>query len=259
MRALFAIDPAAQKSFLYFVDVRTKLLVTLCLSVLVVYCSQIQSLGVLVLFSTVSVLSVRRYKLLSIIYGFLALMWVIALGWVYLMSLVIPDHAPTTFETLLIPFMRSTVSINMMLALAFSSRVHNVLTSLKSFHLPIWIFMPAAVMIRFIPTFLEDIKQINETIKIRGHALTPWFIICNPLLSTRLIVAPSVFRALRSAGDLGVAAELKGINGKTKSTNYKLTTFSKYDGAVFVVSILMMIACVMVNLSYVPMAYGDGA
>ena len=129
----------------------------------------------------------------------------------HLVTALIPVTEPAQ---MLIPFLRTTVMINTVLALALSSRVQTLLTSLKSLRLPIWLYVPSAVMIRFIPSFIKDVRQIHETMRIRGYNLNPIFILAHPRLSVRLMAAPIIFRALRSADDLGVAAELKGVGAK---------------------------------------------
>ncbi|MEA1868535.1 MAG: hypothetical protein U9N19_10635 [Thermodesulfobacteriota bacterium] len=48
-----------------------------------------------------------------------------------------------------------------------------VATALKSLRLPLFLYLPAVVMIRFIPSFINDIKQVTEVLKIRGYKINP--------------------------------------------------------------------------------------
>ena len=62
--------------------------------------------------------------------------------------------------------------MNAVLPLALTIRMQTLLTSLQSFRLPFMLYLPAAVMIRFISSFISDVKQIGQSIKIRGFKLS---------------------------------------------------------------------------------------
>ena len=70
-------------------------------------------------------------------------------------------------------------------------------------------------MVRFIPEFINDVKLIRESLKIKGFSPGIGFVTCHPLLVVRLLVVPLTIRALRSADTLAVAAELKGMDAGT--------------------------------------------
>jgi energy-coupling factor transport system permease protein len=128
----------------------------------------------------------------------------------WLISLAAPSM-PFTPRGILLPFMRGLVMLNVVLPLALTCRVQELLTALKSLHLPFCIYIPGAVMIRFIPTFMSDIKQVSETLKIRGYNLGFREMFRHPLMMLRLLFTPLLFRSLRTSEELGIAAELKGL------------------------------------------------
>ena len=118
---------------------------------------------------------------------------------------------------LLIPFLRGLSMMNVVMVLALTTRVEDLLLTLERMKLPFVIFLPTAVMLRFIPTFANDIKQVWETLRIKGWPLGPAMLTLHPILSARLILAPILFRALKSSETLGVAAELKGMGARQRT------------------------------------------
>ena len=85
-------------------------------------------------------------------------MSLLAMGCAFGMSLLIPSMPAFSAVSLVVPFLRMATMLNVILPLAFSCRVQSLLTALKSLRLPFCLYLPAAVMIRFIPTFLHDAK-----------------------------------------------------------------------------------------------------
>lgn len=251
MRALF-VTKQQPTGFIYSVDARVKILVAFLAGLLVIVLSSPVALGFLAVASVFYGLLLRKLKLLAIAYTFIILMVVIALGFAALLHGVFPSFPAASFSGTTVPFLRTVISLNAVLVLAFSSRVHVLLSVLKSIYLPIWIYLPASVMIAFVPLFITDMKQIYETLKIRGHKLGPAFFIRYPRLASRLLIAPLVFRSLRSAADLGIAAELKGISAKAKMSSYKPLHFSRTDMIALAIPLLLMGASIALQVAYAP-------
>ena len=131
------------------------------------------------------------------------------------------------------------------LPLAFSCRVQSLLTALKSLHLPFCLYLPAAVMIRFIPTFLHDAKQVSETLRIRGWRMTPWNAFRHPVLLIRLVFTPLLFRSLKTSEELGIAAELKGLGYGEGMRPYRKLVWKASDTWLLVAACLVAAAAVL--------------
>lgn len=211
MLASFAIEGAG--GGLYAADTRAKMLVSLLASVATVALSGVEPQMVLFGMSLVYALSLRRFRLLVIGYAALAAMLLVAMGCAFGLSLLLPSMPPFAASELAVPFLRMATMLNVIMPLAFSCRVQGLLTALKSLRLPFCLYLPAAVMIRFIPTFVNDVRQVAETLKIRGWRMTPWNAFRHPLLMIRLLFTPLLFRSLKTSEELGIAAELKGLGG----------------------------------------------
>jgi energy-coupling factor transport system permease protein len=136
------------------------------------------------------------------------------------------------------PFLRVLVLVNTILVLAVSSRIQDIMNSLKILGLPFVIYLPASVMIRFIPEFINDVKLIRESMRIKGFNPGILFVTLHPFLVVRLLVVPLTIRALRSADNLAVAAELKGMDANTRMTQTPTPGLKAWD--------IIATACVLV-------------
>ncbi len=231
-------------------DVRTKLFICLTASAIVIFFKGEIALGFFTAVTFFYALATRRWRLLAICYAAAALMWLVAIGFVVVLHKIFQSFPLSSFVNILIPFLRMLVMLNTILVLALTSRVQTLLSALKSLRLPMWLYIPAVVVIRFIPDFIRDIQQINETMRIRGYNLTPVFLVCHPLLTVRLLIAPMLFRALRSADELAIAAELKGIRHNVHVTNYKPNIFGKGDLIALLVMIAVIVCGVVLEMSF---------
>lgn len=248
MRALFAADAVRPNSVVYGLDARTKMAISLVASVAVIFLKSPLALGFLAVASALYALELGRWRVVLVCYVAVLLMWFLSLGFMHLMH-AISDKMPISEPIkMLVPFLRTMVMINAVLALALSSRIQTLLTSLKTLKLPIWIYVPAAVMIRFVPTFIKDVRQIHETMKIRGYNINPIFILRHPILSVRLLVAPILFRALRSSDDLGIAAELKGVSKNARMVSFKPQIFKRADAFAGCFTIITLAAGIFIQI-----------
>ena len=201
MRVLFVKD---ESSMLRGLDAKTKLSVMLVSAVLVVACSGVISQMVLFLFTLVYVLMLKRPKLVTLLYILMAVMMAVSAGFGWLISLWAPKLGGLSAQALFVPFLRGVSMMNVVMVLALTTRVEDLLGTLERLHLPFVVFLPAVVMLRFIPTFTNDIRQVWETLRIRGWPMGPVMITTHPILSARLLFTPILFRALKSSETLGI-------------------------------------------------------
>lgn len=215
MRALFA--KGAEKSVLKHLDARTKFAVMIVTAVLTVACSGPASQILLFAATLAYALFLKRPGLLAVLYGLMLVMMGVATLCGLAVEHWMPGMGGMSLKSLFIPFLRGLSMMNAVMVLALTTRVEDLLATLERMRLPFCIFLPTAVMLRFIPTFTNDIRQVWETLRIRGWPVGPVMMTMQPLLCARLVLAPILFRALKSSETLGVASELKGL-GTTKRT-----------------------------------------
>ena len=240
MRALFA-KGAAQSSPLRQLDARTKLIVTAAAAILTVASSGMVAQLVIFAVTLMYALLLKRPGLVAVLYGLMAVMMAIAALCALGFQVWFPGLGGLSAKSLFIPFLRGLSMMNVVMALALTTRVEDLLLTLERMRLPFCIFLPTAVMLRFIPTFANDIKQVWETLRIKGWPLGPAMITLHPILSARLILAPILFRALKSSETLGVAAELKGMGSRERTVLVDAKTMTSLDARVYSVLLLTLV------------------
>ena len=157
---------------------------------------------------------------------------------------------PFSPESLAVPFMRGAVMLNVVLPLALTCRVQALLTALKGLRLPFCIYLPGAVMIRFIPTFMNDVKQVAETLKIRGCRLGPGEMFRHPLMMLRLLFTPLLFRSLRTSEELAIAAELKGLEAGGKFVPFRVSSWMARDTQLVLLAVVVAVSAFACHLMW---------
>ncbi len=219
MPVLSITNAAPKDAFPANLNTRTKIIICFFCSLAAIILSGLNLMGILALVSCFYALATKKIKGILIAYLGMSFMFGMSVFFVFIMMKIFPQFVGNIeAKRVVLPFFRIVLMTNAVLVLALTSRIQLVLKTLKNMRLPGVIFIPAAVMIRFIPAFLNDFGQIRQTLKIRGYSIGVKAFLLHPVATGRLLVAPLVFRALRSADDLAVAAELKGIQPKNTIT-----------------------------------------
>lgn len=232
------------------IDVRAKLIITFGTSIAAIAISSIYAQIVLLIASLIYAFFMRRPKVMALTYLIIVFIMIVAAGSLFIVNLFINFMEGKSYFALTIPFMRMVTMVNVLLPLAFTTNIQNMLTALKGFNLPIFIYIPVAVMIRFIPAFISDIKQIIESLTTRGIEVSFISFFKHPLLMGRYLFMPLLFRSLRASEELGIAAELKGIGLNDKVNPYKSLNFTIYDMFLVIcfVSIIFIAFMVQTNI-----------
>lgn len=238
-------------------DARTKLLMTAIGAVATISFSGLSAQLTLFAASLAYAATIRRPVLLTVLYCAMTLMMIISALCAMAIYSVLPV-GELDVRKLVIPFLRGCTMMNLVVGLAMSTRIEHVMTALSQLRLPFYLSLPCTVMIRFIPTFTSDVSQVWETLKIRGWNMGAKMLFMHPILSTRLVFTPILFRALKSSEILGVAAELKGVDRSLRESR-RMTNDAPGLGKS---DIVMLSACTFTLLlavaleRYAPLAVG---
>ena len=201
--------------------------------------------------SAVYLASARRWKVSAAAYILMALMMAMSVGCAMVLAHFFPAMARgLDMKSLSIPFLRGLTMMNVILPLAFSTRIQSVLGALQSMRLPFCIYLPAAVMLRFIPTFANDIRQVWESVRIRGWKLGPVACVIHPFFAMRLLLSPILFRTLKTSDELGIAAEMKGLGLRARMTPYRESVWSRADTWLMVTTILVIAAAIALEIAF---------
>ena len=228
-------------------DIRVKLLIALVCSVMAIAIDSTGALIVLLAASIIYVSLLQRFGVVAVAYCFITVLMVTAIACVKIMAIWVPAMAKFNITVFIFPFLRLLVMINNVLVIALSSDLRSILTSLKSMRLPYFIYLPAAVMLRFIPSFINDAKQIKDSLKTKGYPLTPMRAIARPFFTLRVLFVPLVIRALRTSEELGIAAELKGAGSGANMTIQRARHLNSSDWMASVAATLWFLFAAVVE------------
>ena len=228
-------------------DVKSKMIFAVLCSIVALFLTQFIPLIILFTVTFIYALNMRRYKVLTVSYLFFVGVMLLSVFCVSLLVNFFPQFKDSaSIDKLAMPFLRGASVMNVVMPMALTIRVQSLLTTLQNMHLPFVIYLPGAVMIRFVPSFINDIKQVFEAMKIRGFEVSLKNIVRHPLLLIRLTFTPLVFMSLRTSEDLGVAAELKGIGVGTLCT-YKRIELKRRDYCLIALGFILCITCLVLE------------
>jgi energy-coupling factor transport system permease protein len=194
----------------------TRLILTFSGSVLSLIFADIHPLGVLFAASALYLVLEVRPRAVLFVYLAAGIMCGLAMLFLELIIHLVPAMRSQSPSAAALPFLRLGISLNTLLPLAFHSRLSGLAGTLNRLRLPGLVKLPLLITIRFVPTFLEDIVQIREAVKLRFRGRGGiFFWAVRPLLWWRVFFMPLVVRLIRSADDLALAAELKGLTAGT--------------------------------------------
>lgn len=135
-------------------DVRSKMLIAALAAVMTIALSSLNSQLLLFTTSLLYLFALGRNKLIFVSYAVALLMMALSVGFASVLALFIPSMGKSLeLGSLCIPFLRALTVMNTILPMAFTGRLQNILNGLQQLKLPFIIYLPAAVIIRFIPTF----------------------------------------------------------------------------------------------------------
>lgn len=217
----------------------TKIGLCIALSVATLVIGDTAALGILLLGSSVLAFTQMRLRILAVVYLIVLLMGGISIASAWGLA-EITGMADYSLLTMINPFMRILIVLQTVLVVALSTSPQEILINLKSIKLPRMLYLPILVMLRFIPSFINDLKQISESLKVRGLRITPLSILIHPVLTMRCSVFPLIFRAFRSSDELAIASELKGVGHYKNVTSFKKHTFKKEDATLILLAMLFI-------------------
>ncbi len=195
-----------------------RVIMSVAISITCLFLENAWALGLLFAASAIYLLVEVKAALILKVYLLIAVMAALALLFILIIYQVMPAMQNSgRGMNIMAPFQRLAIMVNMVLAMAMNTSLAGLANTLNGIYLPGIIRLPLIVLIRFIPTFFNDMEQLREAIKIRFRGrggLLFW--IKRPALWSRIMFLPLVVRVIRSGDELAIASELKGLNAKTK-------------------------------------------
>lgn len=254
-------------SFLYKLDPRTKLLLTIALIVIVFVAKGFVGLGLLFLLVLGCTLStgvgmkyvVLALKPLLVIIGitFILNLFLMKDGEVlvkfYFIQITTGGLKTALFMALrLILLIQCTQILTLTTSpLALTDALETLMRPLAKLHFPAHeISMMMSIALRFIPTLMEETTKIRRAQMARGADFESGGLLTRIKAMLPLLV-PLFVSAFRRADELALAMEARCYRGGENRTKLKQLRFTKPDIAAFAFGALMIAAIVLLNL-YLP-------
>lgn len=224
-------------------DFRTRLVASLAFSTVTIYLSDVRILAALSAVTLVYlVASTRRYRLVAAAYAMMAFMSLLSIGVIWgsytlIGALLAGTRAAARFgqmrESVLgnfhTPFLRMLPSMNVMLALVLNLSVQKFTGTLKALRMPRVVFLPLLVFCRFVPEFVDVVRQLRDAVRMRGFSVSFGSAFAHPFQTVRLTVVPLAVRTLRMADNLAMAAEMKRVGYAARPTHLAESRLRRRD------------------------------
>lgn len=129
-------------------------------------------------------------------------------------------------------------------AIISSSGLKDNLLGLVQLGIPYDFGFMSAIGIRFLPIFMEDIRNTQMALSLRGVDLESLKLRERIQMVTTLFL-PTVVGALQRAKELSMSAEARGYKIQSKRTYYRRLTFSIQDYGTILVTVIMFVSLVL--------------
>ncbi len=133
-------------------------------------------------------------------------------------------YLPQAIETILSIF---TLFIRVMIPVVLfastfiaTTKVSDLIAAMYSLKSPRSITITFAMVLRFFPTFSEEIHNIYDAMKLRGIALSWKNVFTRPMLILEAITIPIVMRSASIAEELSASAVTRGIDNPAQRTSF---------------------------------------
>ncbi|MEV5409712.1 energy-coupling factor transporter transmembrane component T [Thermopolyspora sp. NPDC052614] len=112
-----------------------------------------------------------------------------------------------------------------------TTRPAELTAALRAVRVPRAVVVPAAVMLRFVPTIADEARAVRDAMRLRGIG-GMGNLLRHPVRGIEYFAVPLIASALRAAEDLSAAALLRGLGSRVRPTAMRPPRFGLADAAV---------------------------
>ena len=102
-----------------------------------------------------------------------------------------------------------------------TTRISKLIAALSAMRLPVFVIIPIAVLLRFIPTVREEWSGIRKAMAFRGISLEPGAILRAPGKTVEYMLIPLLFSCISVMDELASASLARGLDAERKRTSYE--------------------------------------
>ncbi|MGQ9722697.1 MAG: energy-coupling factor transporter transmembrane component T family protein [Candidatus Jordarchaeum sp.] len=232
-----------ESTVIHRVDPRVKLFAIVAISVLSVMISSLSSL-ILLAVLPLSLLVVSRCLRRAAFFLFMLLAFsVISVLFVYFTGL----GSPFEFGKF---FVRIFAVVCIGLVFAFSTPPSKFAKALEKMRFPKSVVFTLTLTLRFIPVFMNEVKDLTDSLKVRGVELGLKGILRRPYIVFRALIIPLMIRMMKIADDLASAMEARGFGAPVKRTSLYDYKISWMDAAFTAIVIAWLGSLLLLDFSH---------
>lgn len=124
-----------------------------------------------------------------------------------------------------------------------TTQITDLIKAMERLKVPIYIVLPLAVTLRFIPTIQVEYRAIRDALRVRGLKIG----ILKPIKSVEFLLVPLLMRCARLSDELSASCITRGISSNYKKTSHKVIKLSYDDLILFFVTTLFFIGIIQME------------
>ncbi|MHA1381085.1 MAG: energy-coupling factor transporter transmembrane component T family protein [Candidatus Helarchaeota archaeon] len=238
----------SNKSFFHKLDFRTKLFLTIVLSITCAFINDIRILiglfGIIFIFIIIS----RNVIRLKTIILYILFFWFVITFLVYFFT----QDLYYTINYFSKYFIRMYIVLFSGFLLSFTTAPNDMAKSLEKMKFPRSIIFTFTTALNNIPFFFNEFRLISESLKLRGVLSNGFSKIKNIKYIYRGYFIPIIIRIFKISDEKVASAEVKGFRSQRKRTSLKKIEMGKNDYSFIIFFILILVIALYIDKIYLP-------
>jgi len=227
-------------------DPRTKLLILLLISVIVIASPDMRTewIGVGIIVLTLVGMGAYRQALRSVLMygGMLAVLYICGL---------FPDNVVSAFVLMLVVcFRKIAPPLFFASGMIATTKVGELVSAMQRLHIPKPIVITFAVTLRFFPAAKEEYASIKDAMRLRGIGVSAVNVLTRPLTVLESVLIPMMMRCATIAEELSAATVTRGIESNGRRTSINELKMRAFDGCI---AAIFLVLTVFVFMGGVPL------
>ncbi|MHA1578088.1 MAG: energy-coupling factor transporter transmembrane component T family protein [Candidatus Freyarchaeota archaeon] len=136
------------------------------------------------------------------------------------------------------------------LAFSYSTSPSRFAKALEKLRFPRSVVFTLTLTLRFIPVFMDEARDLMDSLKVRGVDLGLKGILTSPRMVFRALVIPLMIRLTKTADDLASALEARGVGAPVKRTSLHELRFSRADVLFAALVLVSFVSLFLLDSSY---------